>query len=221
MKQFFKNLFYSLFITFILIAILEFLRPNFASNFINTNWFFLGVVASGILTLAIKPNKIKNMIDGVKIKKIKTHNDVPDTNEPGERPGFLMEVLRDDEGLLEKFGQSTFTVAYPGTIKAFHWHKKQDDLWFFARGKALVVLYDLRDSSHTKGITQTIEADANNPQLIVIPKGVAHGYKALGDEPVYLFYHTTEHYNPEEPDEERIVYDDAKIGFDWGKSHNT
>ncbi|MBU4421478.1 dTDP-4-dehydrorhamnose 3,5-epimerase family protein [Patescibacteria group bacterium] len=126
-----------------------------------------------------------------------------------------MEVLRNDDGLLEKFGQTTFTVAYPGTIKAFHWHKKQDDLWFFARGRALVVLYDLREDSATKGETQTIEASADEPQLILIPKGVAHGYKALGNEPVHLFYHTTESYNPADPDEERMVYNDPVINIDW------
>ncbi|PIR66720.1 MAG: spore coat protein [Parcubacteria group bacterium CG10_big_fil_rev_8_21_14_0_10_36_14] len=155
------------------------------------------------------------MINGVKIKKLKVRQDIPDTDEPVEKPGFLMEVLRDDDGLLQRFGQTTFTVAYPGTIKAFHWHKKQDDLWFFARGKAIIVLYDLRDGSATKGETQTIEANADEPQLILIPMGVAHGYKALGNEPVHLFYHTTESYNPVEPDEERIVYNDSEINFNW------
>ncbi|MCG2693935.1 dTDP-4-dehydrorhamnose 3,5-epimerase family protein [Candidatus Parcubacteria bacterium] len=155
------------------------------------------------------------MIQGVKNKKLKIRQDIPDTNEPQERQGILMEVLRNDDGLLEKFGQTTFTVAYPGTIKAFHWHKKQDDLWFFARGRALVVLYDLREDSATKGETQTIEASADEPQLILIPKGVAHGYKALGNEPVHLFYHTTESYNPADPDEERMVYNDPVINIDW------
>lgn len=153
------------------------------------------------------------MINGVKIKKLKVHKDIPDTNNPEETPGYLMEVLRADEGLLSKFGQTTFTVAYPGTIKAFHWHKKQDDLWFIAQGRALIVLYDLRDNSSTYGETQTILADENDPQLVLIPVGVAHGYKALGVKPVFLFYHTTEAYNASAPDEERLAYDDQKINF--------
>ncbi len=157
------------------------------------------------------------MIDGVKTKKLKIHKDIPDTNNSDEKPGHLMEVLRDDDGLLQKFGQTTFTIAHPGTIKAFHWHKKQDDLWFFAQGKAMVVLHDLRDNSPTKGETQTILADENEPQLILIPIGVAHGYKALGDKPVLLFYHTTEAYNAAEPDEERLPYNDPKINFNWGE----
>jgi len=51
--------------------------------------------------------------------------------------------------------------------------------------------------------------------LVVIPKGVAHGYRVLGVTPVTLFYHTTESYDPKNPDEERIDFDDKWIGFDW------
>lgn len=155
------------------------------------------------------------MIDGVKIKQLKIWKDKPDLAQPDVVPGFLMEVLRADEGLLPKFGQTTFTVAYKGTIKAFHWHKKQDDLWFVAAGKAMIVLYDLREDSKTFGETQVIYAGKDDYKLIVIPAGVAHGYKVLSNEPVLLFYHTTEPYNAKAPDEERMAHDDPRIGFDW------
>lgn len=157
------------------------------------------------------------MIEGVKIKQLKVHQDIPDTDKSPAKPGFLMEVLRDDEGLLKKFGQTTFTVAYQGTVKAFHYHKKQDDLWFAATGKAMVVLHDMRGNSSTKGETQIIYAGEGDYKLILIPVGVAHGYKVLSKEPVLLFYHTTESYDPKNPDEERIPYDDPRIGFDWNK----
>lgn len=155
------------------------------------------------------------MIDGVKIKELKVHQDIPDREEGDEKPGFLMEVLRDDEGFLKKFGQTTFTVAYQGTIKAFHYHKKQDDLWFVATGKAMVVLHDLRDDSPTKRETQVIYAGQDDYKLILIPEGVAHGYKVVSKEPVLLFYHTTKSYNSKKPDEERLPFDDPKISFDW------
>lgn len=161
------------------------------------------------------------MIQDVKIKELRVHQDI---HKEGEevviRPGFLMEVLRADEGFLKKFGQTTFTLAHQGTIKAFHWHKKQDDLWFVATGKALVVLHDLREDSTTRGETQAIEAGEGNYKLIVIPAGVAHGYKVLSQEPVILFYHTTESYDKDNPDEERIAYNDPKIGFEWKTDWN-
>jgi len=146
------------------------------------------------------------MIEGVEVKKLATFCD--------DR-GFFREVLRDDDGLLSRFGQTSVTKTYPGIIKAFHWHKLQDDLWYVASGMARVVLHDLRESSKTKGETDVIFAGEENPVLIKIPTGVAHGYQVLGNQPVILFYHTTESYKKEAPDEERIPFDDPKIGFDW------
>jgi len=51
--------------------------------------------------------------------------------------------------------------------------------------------------------------------LLVIPRGVVHGYRVLGNEPAWVVYHTTVPYNPDCPDEERVPYDDPTIGFDW------
>jgi dTDP-4-dehydrorhamnose 3,5-epimerase len=146
------------------------------------------------------------MIQGVMIKELIKHCD--------DR-GYFMEVLRDDDNLLERFGQTSMTLSYPGIIKAFHYHKKQDDLWFIARGMAQVVLYDLRTDSPTYNETQVICTGEHKPMLILIPIGVAHGYKVIGTEPVILLYHTTKSYDSKDTDEERIPYNDPTIGFDW------
>jgi dTDP-4-dehydrorhamnose 3,5-epimerase len=147
------------------------------------------------------------MIEGVKIKKLVKHCD--------DR-GFFAELIRVDESdLLSKFGQSSWSMSYPGVIKAFHYHKKQDDLWFFPSGNAQVVLYDLRDHSPTKGITDVYYMGENNPILLLIPKGVAHGYRVLGQKPAVIIYFTTEPYKPEDPDEKRIAWDDPLINFNW------
>ena len=145
-------------------------------------------------------------IDGVKIKELVKHCD--------ER-GYFLEVLRDDDELLERFGQSSYTIAYPGVIKAFHWHEKQYDLWFFGRGEARVVLYDLRPESPTYKKFQQVFAGDREPVLIVIPPRVAHGYQVLGSAPAGLFYHTTLSYDRDNPDEGRIPYDDPELGFPW------
>ena len=145
-------------------------------------------------------------IHDVVIKKLVTH--------PDDR-GYFREILRDDDDLLGHFGQTAITKSYPGIIKAFHWHQDQDDVWYVAAGMARVVLYDRRDGSPTQGETQVIFAGQENPLLIYIPTGVAHGYQVLGNEPVLLFYHVTKSYNPAEPDEMRIPFDDPGIDFDW------
>lgn len=157
------------------------------------------------------------MIDGVKIKQLRVFRDKPDLDQKDVEPGIFMEVLRDDDQLLSRFGQSNFTIADKGTIKAFHWHKFQDDLWFLASGKAAIVLYDQRESSPTKGETQVIFGGTDDYKLVLIPVGVVHGYKVLSSDPCLLFYHVTKAYNPENPDEERIDPYDKSINFDWDK----
>lgn len=156
------------------------------------------------------------MIEGVKIKELKVFKDKPDLKQKVE-PGIFMEVLRNDDDMLKRFGQSNFTIAYKDTIKAFHWHKYQDDLWFLASGRAAIVLYDQRKKSKTYEETQVIYGGTDDYKLILIPVGVVHGYKVLSDEPCLLFYHVTKAYNREKTDEERIDPFDKKINFDWNK----
>jgi len=158
------------------------------------------------------------MIDGVTIKQLTVHPDIPDTpDELAGARGVLMEVVRDDDDLMKKFGQTTFTITHKGTIKGFHWHKKQDDVWFVATGRAKVVLHDLREGSSTKGETQVLYAGTDDYKVILIPVGVAHGYKVVSVEPVLMFYHTTMSYNPQDPDEQRIAYNDPTIDFNWNE----
>ncbi len=145
-------------------------------------------------------------IHAVVIKKLVTHAD--------DR-GYFREVLRDDDHLLKRFGQTAVTKSYPGVIKAFHWHQHQDDLWYIVDGMARVVLYDRRPDSPTCGVTQVVYAGEDNPVLVLIPAGLAHGYQVLGNKPVILFYHVTQAYDPAHPDEQRIAFDDPHIGFDW------
>ncbi len=146
------------------------------------------------------------MIQGVSIKKLVSYFD--------DR-GFFTEVLKEGEDTYHAVKQTSYSETYPGVIKAFHWHKKQWDIWYIVKGQAQVVLYDLREDSPTKGETQVIYTGAANRMLVAIPPGVAHGYRVIGNETLGVFYHTTEAYDPKNPDEERIAFDDPKIGFDW------
>jgi len=111
--------------------------------------------------------------------------------------------------------QTSYTETYPGVVKAFHWHKKQYDIWFPMKGSLQVVLYDLREDSSTFKQTQVIYAGEDNPLLILIPPKVAHGYRVLGDKRAGLLYHTSEVYDSSNPDEERIAFDDKDVAFDW------
>ena len=80
------------------------------------------------------------MIDGVVCKKLNVF--------PDER-GHLMEILRCDDELFEKFGQVYITTTYPGVIKAWHYHMRQDDNIVAVRGMLKLVLFDDREDSAT------------------------------------------------------------------------
>lgn len=146
------------------------------------------------------------MIDGVIIKKLKVIKD--------ER-GFLMEMLRDDDDFFQKFGQVYLTVCYPGIVKAWHYHRKQNDNFTIIKGKGRIGLYDGREGSKTKGEVMEIIAGEENRVLVHIPQGVMHGFENMGNEPCYLINCVTEHYNYDNPDEERIDPFDNSIPFKW------
>lgn len=150
------------------------------------------------------------LIEGVEIKELKVHAD--------ER-GFLMELLRNDDKIFDKFGQVYMTTCYPGVIKAWHFHKKQIDHFVVVKGMAKVVLYDTREGSSTIGTLNEFFLGEKHPILLKIPNQVQHGFKAVGDETCYLLNISTEPYDCAEPDEFRLPYDTDEIPYDWSLKH--
>ena len=148
------------------------------------------------------------MIEGVKVKKLKV---IPD-----ER-GRLMEILRADDEVFTKFGQVYMTTAKPGIVKAWHFHKKQDDYFTCIRGIMRLALYDAREGSSTKGEVNEFTVSLDDPQLVVIPKGVYHGFKGVSDDEAVVINTPTEAYNPKEPDEYRLDAFENDIPYDWRK----
>ena len=154
------------------------------------------------------------MIEGVKTKNLKV---VPD-----ER-GWLMEILRNDDEVFKSFGQVYLTTAYPGVVKAWHYHKKQTDNFTCLKGMMKVALYDDRAGSQTFGEINEFFVGDKKPILISVPPLVYHGFKAVGTETAYFLSVPNLAYNYKEPDEFRLPPDTDKIPYDWlltpGKRH--
>jgi dTDP-4-dehydrorhamnose 3,5-epimerase len=146
------------------------------------------------------------LIDGVVVKPLRV---IPD-----ER-GFLMEMLRSDDEVFEKFGQAYITACYPGVVKGWHYHKKQTDHFVCVKGMAKVVLFDGREDSPTYRQVQEFFIGERNPVLLKIPRMVMHGFKAVGTEMAMIINFPTELYNYKEPDEYRIPWDSKDIPYDW------
>jgi dTDP-4-dehydrorhamnose 3,5-epimerase len=133
---------------------------------------------------------------------------------PDDR-GYFLEVLRVGPGgaVTSERVQVSCSISYPGTIKAFHVHREQTDLWVPSAGMLQVALVDVRPDSETYGRRNTLYVGSLRPWRIVIPPGVAHGYKVVGSDPAVLVYVTDRFYNP--ADECRIAYDSPDINYDW------
>lgn len=139
---------------------------------------------------------------------------------PDDR-GYFLEVLRAGHGLVSEFPKESTQVSaalsYPGTIKAFHFHQHQTDCWVPVEGMFQVALVDLRKRSASFGARNTLYLGTLRPWQLLIPPGVAHGYKVLGSTAGLLVYVTDRFYEPK--DEGRIAYNDARIQYDWETQH--
>ncbi len=139
---------------------------------------------------------------------------------PDDR-GYFLEIARLTQGLVAGFAADSTQVSaalnYPGIIKAFHYHRFQTDYWVPVAGLLQIALVDLRTDSKTFGVKNTLYVGALRPWQLLIPPGVAHGYKVVGEQPSVLVYITNRTYNPK--DEGRIAYNDPSIAYDWELQH--
>jgi dTDP-4-dehydrorhamnose 3,5-epimerase len=139
---------------------------------------------------------------------------------PDDR-GYFLEIARLGQGLPADFPaastQVSCALSYPGAIKAFHFHKYQTDLWVPSSGMLQVALVDLRPESKTFGVKNTLYVGTLKPWQILVPPGVGHGYKVIGEQAAMLVYLTNRLYDPS--DEGRIPHNDASIAYDWELQH--
>ena len=137
---------------------------------------------------------------------------------PDER-GRLMEMLRSDDDLIKKFGQVYMTTAYPGVVKAWHYHKLQTDNFVVVKGMMKVVLYDNRKDSPTYKEINEFFMGEHNPILLQIPNFIYHGFKCISDSEAICINIPTELYNYKEPDEYRLDPESGDIPYDWSRKN--
>lgn len=148
------------------------------------------------------------LIPGVKV--------IPHTLWPDDR-GYFLEVVRIGQGAVSNFPpastQVSAAVSIPDAVKAFHIHRLQTDYWSPVSGMFQVALVDLRPASPAFGKLSTFYLGTLRPWQLLIPPGVGHGYKVIGNNPGLLIYLTNRWYDP--TDEGRIRFDEPAINYDW------
>jgi dTDP-4-dehydrorhamnose 3,5-epimerase len=100
-----------------------------------------------------------------------------------DRRGWLTELFRQDELSSEFFP----TMAYissttPGVTRGPHEHVDQADLFcFIGPSNFKLRLWDNRPDSRTFNNVMTLSVGADNPQSVLVPKGVVHAYQNIGN----------------------------------------
>jgi len=149
-------------------------------------------------------------IEGVKIKNL---------NPISDERGMLMELVRKDDDMFVKFGQTYMTSAYPGVVKGWHYHKVQFDNFSCVQGMIKLVLFDSRESSKTKGKINEFFLGIRNPICVQIPPLVWHGFKCVSEEEAIVINVPSEPYNHKGPDEYRKPYNDPSIPYEWERKN--
>jgi dTDP-4-dehydrorhamnose 3,5-epimerase len=122
--------------------------------------------------------------------------------------GWLTELRR--ESLLPKpTRQTNVSWSRRGVIRGLHYHERgQDDLFICLEGMIRVVVLD-----RETGETYTEDIGDDNPVALYVPGRNGHGFEALTD--ALVCYHVTEEYDPADPDEHEIPWDDPRVADLW------
>lgn len=146
------------------------------------------------------------MILGVRLIRPEVHVD---------SRGFFVELFR-RETLAVPFVQANHSRSLAGTLRGLHYHLRQADAWHVVSGRAQVALADLRSRLPDPPVV-TFELAAEEPAVLYIPAGVAHGFLALTD--LDLIYWVTELYDGS--DEFRVAWNDPTLEVPWATAEPT
>jgi len=153
----------------------------------------------------------KTVIEGVKVIEVRRM--------AGE-DGTFEDLLRLDEtGHLELFPeiqvrQINRSKLLPGSIKAWHLHFKQEDVWYVAPEDHMILgLWDTRENSATNGKTMKIVMGNGASKVVVVPRGVAHGVVNVSATPGSIFYFVNNQFKLTDADERRLKWDALGASF--------
>ena len=116
---------------------------------------------------------MKSEIEGVIVRKLVKYED---------NRGWLIELFRSDE-IPEEFRpvMAYLSITRPGVARGPHEHVNQADLFCFQGPSDFkIYLWDNRPGSVSHGQKMIFEAGQRNPVMLIVPPGVVHAYKNIG-----------------------------------------
>jgi len=129
-------------------------------------------------------------IDGLVVKPLERLEDAR---------GWLIELYRRDElAPAVQPAMAYVSQTLPGVARGPHEHREQTDCFaFVGPGDFKLYLWDTRPDSPTSGNRQTLLVGESNRQLVLVPPGVVHAYKNVGEVAGLVFNAPTRLYRGE------------------------
>lgn len=152
----------------------------------------------------------KETIEGVSVVELR--------NFVGE-DGDFSEIIHLTDGKIEEFPdfhlvQVNRSKMLSGSIKAWHVHFKQEEIWYILPSSHMLVgLWDIRKNSKTVGKTMRFALGGGKSYLLYIPKGVAHGAFNPSHKPAHMIYFVDQKFDKDNPDERRLPWDSVGAEF--------
>lgn len=110
--------------------------------------------------------------------------------------GGILECWRESWGVHDGCRQVYLSETLPGVVKAFHLHRIQTDHFVCIAGRVLLVLFDDREGSRTRGrVEEHVLSLDRAPLAVTIPPGVVHGWKAISEAPAIVLNAVTREYD--------------------------
>jgi dTDP-4-dehydrorhamnose 3,5-epimerase len=102
--------------------------------------------------------------------------------------GWLAEIFRHDE-LPEHVHpvMGYLSLTHPGVVRGPHEHRDQTDLFAFFDGTFRLYLWDAREDASTSGHRQVLDLGRDTPATVIVPPGVVHAYRNIGDTDALIF----------------------------------
>lgn len=109
--------------------------------------------------------------------------------------------------------ETYYSISHKNVIRGMHFQTPPDEhtkLVYVPHGEIIDVVLDIRKNSPTYGKFFEIKLSAENRKVLIIPKGLAHGFKSLKNN-TNVTYMQTSCYSPN--NDKGINYN--SFGFDW------
>ena len=117
-------------------------------------------------------------------------------------------------GIDVEFVQDNHSRSRRGVLRGLHYQVRQPQgkLVRVVAGAVFDVAVDLRASSPTFARSVGVRLSAEDPRMLWVPPGFAHGFLVLSDFANFL-YKTTDYWYPEH--ERTLLWNDPALGIAW------